>query len=294
MTDGWARLGPLRTPREHNVSQHPAGWHPDPAPGGHGQERFWDGQQWTDQTRPLTQPARHMVPPAEQASEPTPARTGTPWFRKRWALPAAVGFAGLLLGVGIGASGGSATTAPIDPQKSAEYKALADKLDAADAAQATVESELATAKSDLQGAQTQLGDLPAAQKQFKADRAKLKQQLKEDRAKLKQDQAKLDARAKAVAAKERAVAARERKVGIVEHVIAQNTIPGDGVFRVGVDMTPGLYKTPGRAGCYYAVNGDANGNNILSNNIIDGPAVVSVTAGTFFESRGCADWILQR
>ena len=60
-------------------------------------------------------------------------------------------------------------------------------------------------------------------------------------------------------------------------------------------MEPGFYKTSDRRGCCYAVNADANGNgnNLESDNITSGPATVTVSAGEYFETAGCADWILQ-
>lgn len=55
-----------------------------------------------------------------------------------------------------------------------------------------------------------------------------------------------------------------------------------------------MYKTPGMTTCYHAVNADANGNNVMSNHITDGPATVTVSSGEYFETRGCADWHASR
>jgi hypothetical protein len=38
------------------------------------------------------------------------------------------------------------------------------------------------------------------------------------------------------------------------------------------------------------ISSDANGSNILQNNIVTGPALVTLSAGTFFTSSGCGDW----
>lgn len=90
------------------------------------------------------------------------------------------------------------------------------------------------------------------------------------------------------------VQAREKAVGIVERRIARNTIGGEGIYRVGDDMRPGTYRSVRNgAGCYYAVNADANGDNILTNGFVNGPALVTVAAGQFFETSGCDDWVLQ-
>ncbi len=60
-------------------------------------------------------------------------------------------------------------------------------------------------------------------------------------------------------------------------------------------MEPSFYKTSDSEDCCYAVNPDANGNGNGngSDNITSGPATVTVSAGEYFETAGCADWILQ-
>ncbi len=48
------------------MTQTPAGWYPS-----EGQERYWDGSQWTDQFRPLQgQPAQQSTPAAYGAAQP--------------------------------------------------------------------------------------------------------------------------------------------------------------------------------------------------------------------------------
>ena len=75
--------------------------------------------------------------------------------------------------------------------------------------------------------------------------------------------------------------------------MAANTISGDGVYRVGKDMKAGTYKSSDNADCYWQISTDANGDNIVQNNIVTGQALVTVRDGQFFESRGCGDWVLQ-
>jgi hypothetical protein len=43
------------------MTAHPS-WYPDPAPEGEGKERFWDGQQWTDQVRPIQSVSARQAP----------------------------------------------------------------------------------------------------------------------------------------------------------------------------------------------------------------------------------------
>lgn len=194
-----------------------------------------------------------------------------PWWKRTWVVAVAAG----LLGIGIGgASAGSAdvTTTP-------EYKSIAADLDQANA-------DLDQAKDDLADTSAELeeiaGDLPARE-----------DAVEDAEAELEQSRAKLDKREKELERAEASVAKREKAVGVIEKEIEANTIPGDGVFEVGVDMKAGAYKTSGSTDCYYAVNGDANGNDIKSNNITSGPATVTVNSGEFFETQGCADWVLQ-
>lgn len=74
----------------------PAGWYPS----GDGNERYWDGSAWTDQSRVAPTP-----PPLPAAT--SPALIGSPsvpWYRRTWVIAVAA----LLLGIGIGAAGASA------------------------------------------------------------------------------------------------------------------------------------------------------------------------------------------
>ncbi|MCD5419776.1 DUF2510 domain-containing protein [Rhodococcus pyridinivorans] len=50
----------------------PAGWHPDPVDPN--VDRYWDGQQWTDQTRP-----RGPVPSPQSVISPAPAKKRRKW-----------------------------------------------------------------------------------------------------------------------------------------------------------------------------------------------------------------------
>jgi len=161
---------------------------------------------------------------------------------------------------------------------------------------ATVKAQLQDAQSGLEGTTSDLEEARAEVERIQGDLPQREAALKTAERQFAKDRKKLDGRASAVAAKEKSVAAREKAVGIVERQIEANTISGDGVYEVGVDIKPGTYKSSGGGGmCYYAENGDANGNDILSNNIVNSgaPAVTSVSAGHFFETSGCGDWVLQ-
>jgi hypothetical protein len=207
------------------------------------------------------------TPYGEQATAPqgwpSPA-TKTPWFKRTWVIAVGAG----LLGIGIGAASAGA-----DVKSTPEYEAVASDLSASEKELSEARAELSDTKAEL----TEIaGDVP------------------EREAAVEKAEADLGERDEKLSKAEAAVKQREKAVGLVEKEIRDNTIPGDGVFEVGVDMKAGAYKTAGAADCYYAVNGDANGNDIRSNNITSGPATVAVSAGEFFETRRCDDWVLQR
>ncbi|UQX01481.1 hypothetical protein [Streptomyces sp. RerS4] len=75
-------------------------------------------------------------------------------------------------------------------------------------------------------------------------------------------------------------------------------IPADGgMFKVGLDIAPGTYKSTGpaegSAGCYWERSKDAahGVDSIISNENPEGAAVVTIAAGDgYFKTTGCAVW----
>ncbi|MBT2442872.1 hypothetical protein J7E93_22745 [Streptomyces sp. ISL-36] len=71
---------------------------------------------------------------------------------------------------------------------------------------------------------------------------------------------------------------------------------GDGgMFKVGVDIAPGTYKSTGNKddGCYWERSKDASHNTdaILANNNVSGTAIVKIAATDgYFKTSGCGDW----
>ena len=187
-----------------------------------------------------------------------------PIYKKRWFLLTITALVALFVGVGIG-SGSDVTTSP-------EYQEQAETLEQTETDLSAAEERIDELEADLEEI---AGDLPAREQAV--DEA----------------EAALEKREADVKKAEKAVARREKAVSATENRIENNTVPGNGIFEVGVDIQPGTYKSGGSGGCYYSVNGDANGNNIISNNLTDGPTSVSVSAGQWFETQDCADWILQ-
>jgi hypothetical protein len=73
-----------------------------------------------------------------------------------------------------------------------------------------------------------------------------------------------------------------------------DTIPGDGVFLVDVDIKPGTYRTTNPSGsCYWARLSGTSGDSgeILANDNPEGPTVVTIKASdTAFETARCGQW----
>lgn len=67
----------------------------------------------------------------------------------------------------------------------------------------------------------------------------------------------------------------------------------DGIYQVGVDIQPGVYKTEGVGdSCYYArLSSLAGPDNIIDSNIVNGPATVEIlTTDKGFRSSSCGTW----
>lgn len=77
------------------------------------------------------------------------------------------------------------------------------------------------------------------------------------------------------------------------------TIPGDGIYEVGVDVKAGRYisPVPDSGNCYFARLKDDTGslNSIIDNNNSAGQTVVTIKkTDKFFETSGCNDWQLRK
>jgi hypothetical protein len=71
----------------------------------------------------------------------------------------------------------------------------------------------------------------------------------------------------------------------------KTSIDSDGTFAVGADIAPGTYRTPGKYGCYWARLRSFDTNDIIDNNVSDGPQVVQLLPGDkAFLTRNCGGW----
>lgn len=95
-------------------------------------------------------------------------------------------------------------------------------------------------------------------------------------------------------------AAKTRDVTPPAKPVKAKTI-GEGTWKVGTEVTPGTYRTPGaKEGiitlCSWQVSTDDDGQHILSIDAVDStsePGRVTLKAGRYFKTSGCQDWIKQ-
>lgn len=109
---------------------------------------------------------------------------------------------------------------------------------------------------------------------------------------LKQREARIQAGEGAVKQREDAVKLREDAATQTEKVQAQNTIH-EGNWAVGVDIQPGTYRTKDAVSgdCYWEIDSDANGKNIVANDIVSGGRpTVTLSNGQYFTTKRCGDW----
>jgi hypothetical protein len=120
------------------MSNTPAGWYPQPD----GQQRYWDGQQWTQHFAPAAQQAVSAAAPAAVA-----ASAPRPWFKKKRILIPA-GLAGTVIFVSAlgAAAGGGATQDSALKSSSTSSAESTPTPDASPAVEAAKPSATPTAK----------------------------------------------------------------------------------------------------------------------------------------------------
>jgi hypothetical protein len=194
---------------------------------------------------------------AESSEEPAPAPAvakGSVFTRTVTIRAAAIAAAALLLIGGI-AGGVIGYVARPAVATTAEYKAMQHELQQA---LSDTKSQLAISTNDLDAANQHISDLSAREAALTAGEAKLKT-----------DQATLEAQTKQV----------------------QSTQFGDGIHVVGATVTPGVYSISNASNCYYAwMSGTGSDAGIIDNNIVSGPAVVTLKPGDIFETSRCGTW----
>ena len=269
----------------------PAGWNQDPY--GRHELRYFDGTAWTENVSDAgvqgvddpsgvgsgadataeMESASPVEPAPVDASSPDASR-GRP---RRW--PWIVGVvAALLVGIGIG---GAATSSQD------EVDSLNDELAVVtrerNAAEAKVEDRNEQRRTDLARVAAARVETEKAERRKEAAAAA---KARKAAAAQKKAQAAAAAEAKRVADAQAAAAA-----SAAAEAAKKDSFTGDGVRAVGVEINPGLWHTDGGVGsCYYAILNSTDTSDISDNNNTGGPASVTLTAGKYFETSGCAPW----
>jgi hypothetical protein len=197
-----------------------------------------------------------------------------------------IGTIALLIGVGIGASGSSGDVGKKDDQIKAQGAKIRDLAAENADLQKRVHDRAARTAADKAHAASVKADRQAARERAAAaTRAE---------AAAAAARAKADAATAAAAAKARAETAAKALADAASAAAAatarKNTIDGDGVYAIGADVNPGQWRTSGGAGCYYAVLNSPDTSDIATNNITDGPAIVDLPLGKYFDTSSCGSW----
>jgi hypothetical protein len=70
-----------------------------------------------------------------------------------------------------------------------------------------------------------------------------------------------------------------------------NTTFGEGLYQVGVDIAPGIYRSAGGTGCYWARLKSLNTNDYIDSNLGNGPQVVQIDpTDKAFKTSHCQPW----
>lgn len=88
---------------------------------------------------------------------------------------------------------------------------------------------------------------------------------------------------------------RDEALTATEQEVAENTIPGSGIYLVGEDIKPGTYRSDG-ARCYWARLSGTSGEfeHIIANDNVEGTAYVTIAeSDVAFETSRCGEWKLQ-
>jgi hypothetical protein len=237
---------------------------------------------WTGPTSrsatPAT-PSSSTEPPSDQEPATAPMARPEPrskrgWFRRSWnvwrwlvfAVPAVV----LAIGIGIGVAIQSGEVDRLEDEKAALQETVNDR----EAQRRSDEAEARRIEQERQRRAEQEQQRQAAEEQQRQQAEQQRQA--EEQQRLQQEQQRQQEEQQREAAR-------------------QNTLPGDGLFAIGTDIRPGRFRTGGPGGgnpvgCYYAILNSPDTSDIATNNITEGPAIVDLPAGKFFDTKSCQQW----
>jgi len=164
----------------------------------------------------------------------------------------------------VGALAGAGLVAAVTPAPKAtsEYQALEGRLDRSMEAK---DEDIAEQREQISALRVEKGKLETAANDVE------KQQEAAD-------------------ARDAELATRETAVGAAE--VAQKASQfSDGVHIVGTTVTAGVYSIASSDSCYYVWRtGTSSDSDIVDNNIVSGPATVTLRDGEVFETSRCGTW----
>ncbi len=79
----------------------------------------------------------------------------------------------------------------------------------------------------------------------------------------------------------RKLAKLRNQISGARRTIAKSSFGGDGMYLVGDDIEPGVYKAAPSSGCYWARLSSGDTSDIIDNNNADGPVVLTVAPGDY-------------
>jgi Tfp pilus assembly protein PilN len=206
--------------------------------------------------------------------------------RRTWLVAVVTAVVALALGSFLGMRAADATKSP-------EYRAQGDKLATTESKLAWAEAALGDARESQADAEDSATDAADKLATFQGQLDDRKDVLRKREDALKKLRADLDDREARLDKKAANLAEREDDVTVAEELLAVTTVPGNGSYEVGADIEGGSYRSAGKRSCHYTVYGDAEGKDVLLDKTTAGAASVSLRAGTWFVTRGCAEWTRQ-
>lgn len=209
------------------------------------------------------------------------------YLRKSWKTTALV--------VGVLLIGGAAGVAGVKDSEdklekvSAELSRRQNALIASQDENSSLTSQKANLEADLVDTQDDLDEL---QDEYDHATRNLRKMEKNLEAKLDRVDVRLsevDALKKSLRQQESAARELKRKLN-KELGVIQNSKFGDGVWKVGTEITPGIYRASAGSSCYWAILNSADTYDISSNGGFSKNQTVTLTAGKWFETSDCGQW----
>lgn len=190
----------------------------------------------------------HTTPGAQPNSAPGHEQAGRFAFWRRlpgWARGGAIFALGLVVGLAIAA-----------PDQS--------KLDEAKSIKAKEKAIYASAYTNRAQAQSEYDELSSKLESIESE--------------TEQRQAIADSRERRA---KRKLAKLRREITGARWSIAKRSFDGDGMYLVGDDIEAGVYKADPSPGCYWARLSSGATSDIIDNSNVDGPVVLTVSAGDY-------------